>query len=341
MMLGSARVQAVAVFRVDGGPAGGMGHLVRMHALSLDLRSRGIDSLFLTAHSAAADWLQARGECVERIALAPGSLADAESTRAYVRSAGARLLVTDGYVFREPFLRAVVESPAVLVSIDDLAQWPFPSKLVVNGTLGAERLDYDVLPGTRLLLGPRYLLLRPPFRPRPQSPSGPLRLFVCFGGADPDDQTARVVDVWRRLQDRPPCEVVLGPAYGGRVSSERDLSVHRDLEAAALANVMARCDLAVVSGGMVACELAALDVPMVVVVASPDQERNAETLSAAGAARALGRFSATTLSSALRELAADVPARREMARRARDLVDGRGCERVAEEIVRLLPAVAR
>lgn len=330
-----------ALLRVDGGRDVGMGHLVRATALASALRESGLATRFATASTEAAAWLEARGEKFERIDSPPGGDEDANQIARLADEWEPRWIVTDGYVFREEYLKRLVATRASVVSIDDLAAWFFPSSVVVNGGLGAKALQYSVGPSTKLLLGPEYLLLRAEFRrPAREAQTDVRRVFACFGGADPEDWTAVVLEAWAQLEGPPSLELVVGPAYAHAqdlLEKTRDtrVRVHRDLDPGRLAELMSACDLAVASAGMVACELAALGVPQIVAVTSENQRGNARALSSCGAARLLEPFTRDQLVREVQELVVDHDGRGMMARAARQLVDGWGASRVAAAIVDL------
>jgi spore coat polysaccharide biosynthesis predicted glycosyltransferase SpsG len=322
-----------------------MGHVVRCHALAECLRERGASVCFVTAPGAAETWLRGRGVAVEALAVEAGTPEDAAALKRTASPHGTDVIVTDGYAFRTEYLASLAAIGMPLVSIDDLAAWPFPSALVVNGGLGAEHFDYDTPAGAVVLKGPQFLLLRSAFRARegigPRSfPPIARRVLACFGGADPLDWTRLVLEVWARTPGRPGLDLVAGPAY-------RDLDalreraaplgaiVHHDLEAVELAALMAQSDLAIASCGMVAGELLALGVPALFGVASEDQSGNADTVRTTGSGRVVEPFDTDALGKALVELVADPRAREALSRAGTALVDGRGAERVADAILAL------
>lgn len=328
-----------AVLRVDGSRSVGMGHLVRTHALGRALAARGVLTLFVTASEDGERWLRSRGEDVTPIEVEPGAADDANAVARLAREQGASWLVTDGYVFREDYLRALTQTGVPIASIDDLAAWVFPSRLVVNGGLGARQCRYRTATDTTLLLGPEYLLLREQFR-RPPREIRPTveRVFVCFGGSDPEDRTSLVLEAWSARASPPALEVLVGPTYPhvDRLL-ERDttgrIRVHRDLDGAAVADLMEACDLAVASSGMVGCELAALGIPSILVVTSEDQRGNAAALAEAGAAVVAELVAVELLVEEARRLAADQERRRALSRAARQLVDGVGACRVVDAML--------
>lgn len=268
----------------------------------------------------------------------PGSEDDVDAVR-HLAGTGVSWIVTDGYSFRTDYLQALVATGWPVVSFDDLAAWPIPSAVVVNGGLGARSLRYQTATGTRLLLGPEYLSLRREFCGRRGRPRAKVRrIFACFGGADPDDRTRLAIETWAALKDAPELDVVVGPSYRPlqallKIAGDLGAVVHHDVEAERLAGLMRRADIAIASAGMIACELCAMGVPTILAVLSENQRPNAEALAEAGAARVIEPVSRETMLVALEELRDDAGRRRSMAGAAARLIDGHGAERLADAIL--------
>lgn len=331
------------LFRVDGGEDVGMGHIVRSHALAGCLAERGARVRFLTTAGPGRDWLVSQGIDAVALEAAPGTPADAEQAIRCARDGGGGVIVTDGYRFRAEYLSALTATGLPVASIDDLAAWPFPSDLIVNGGFGSAKLRYQARSRAIVLQGPQYLLLRRPFQPgRADRVFPPVvgRMLACFGGADPLDWTGLVLGIWAGLSPRPALDLVVGPAYA-RLEALRARAaiqgavVSHDLTAGALAERMAASDLAVASCGMVAAELMALGVPSLLGVMSEDQRGNAATLRAKRAAWVVEPFDTVGVRAAVTDLLVDREARADLSRSAGALVDGRGCERVAEAVLSL------
>jgi spore coat polysaccharide biosynthesis predicted glycosyltransferase SpsG len=103
-----------------------------------------------------------------------------------------------------------------------------------------------------------------------------------------------------------------------------------------MAPLMTRAHLALSAAGSTVWELAHLGVPALLVVVAENQRGNAEALHRLGVAHNLG--DATTLDgevleSPLDALLEDPDRRTQMSRRGRELVDGRGVERVVAAIL--------
>src|SRR5260370_28692298 len=94
------------------------------------------------------------------------------------------------------YLTELASTGTMVVSLDHQATTCFPSQLVINPMLGLGRDSYEFMPGTQLLLGERYALVRPEIRRirpiRAQEPAGPFRGLVALGDYDPHLQTAEM-----------------------------------------------------------------------------------------------------------------------------------------------------
>ena len=250
-------------------------------------------------------------------------------------------LVMDHYGLGAEWLGQARSLATRRVVIDDLADRRLPCEIVVNPNLGAAPADYAGLlaPATRLLLGARYVLLRPPFlaaRAAGRRPAGAVaNVLVTMGGSDPSDATAMAVSAVRSALPGARIEVVLGALYGSHTVEGPGIQVHRAIGAEAMAQLMRDADLAIGAGGTTSWERCAVGLPTVIVRLAPNQDPVARRLDEAGAAVDAGpveELSVAALSGLVRRLADDPSRRQTISERAWSLVDGRGVERVAHHL---------
>jgi spore coat polysaccharide biosynthesis protein SpsF len=158
-----------------------------------------------------------------------------------------------------------------------------------------------------------------------------------MGGSDPLGMTEFAMKALELLPMPLAICVVVGPAFT-RAESVIDAIVHsphavRIARAPrSLATLMRATRLAVASFGVSAYELAACGVPAVHLCLTYDHARSSsafEKQGAAATAGVFGRITPTALADPVRRLIGRADRRGHMARRARQLVDGRGAERVA------------
>jgi UDP-2,4-diacetamido-2,4,6-trideoxy-beta-L-altropyranose hydrolase len=246
-------------------------------------------------------------------------------------------VVLDHYGLDATWLRAVKALARKRLVLDDLGDRPFEAEVLVDPNLDASPDKYaGLLPSTtRLLLGPRYALLRREFakarrRVRPVEATVD-RVVVSMGGADPDDATALALRAVRRALPEAVVDVVVGPAYRHVIESTDDrVFVHRNV--AEMAGLLLTSDLAVGAGGGSSLERCALGLPSVTLRLAPNQAGVASSLGLAGAAEDVGWLRDMTeerLADSIRRVATDRATRQRMQSIGMATVDGRGASRVA------------
>lgn len=321
----------------EGGRSVGLGHLRRCVTLAAALTRSGVQTTFRVEGGEAAEALvRDAGFPVE----AHADLSDAAELSSLIATTSAEGVLIDSYRADEEVFRACASKKTI--AIDDLADRPLPVDMVVNSTIAAESLDYGRLTGARLLLGPRYALLRPEFEvvsERRPSPSIE-RVMITLGGSDHGSLASDIVRWCAAAAPAATLDVVIGPFFE-RLDLLRGLESARIvlLDQPRMRDVMLRADLAVVSGGQTLFELAATGTPAIVITTAENQVEHARAFADRGTVVLAGRADDPDLPSrfaAAYESVNDVAARAEMTRRGCELVDGRGAERTASAIVELL-----
>jgi len=330
------------LLRADGGPGIGGGHVMRCLALAQAWSETGGRAVFGAALLAPALQQRLADEAFGCLAVgvAAGSSADAAATVAAARSLDARVVVIDGYQFPSDFHQRLRDAGLKLATLDDNGEiGRYVDDLVINQnrhaspTLYPRRADY-----THLLLGTEYALLRREFRgwqgPPRTFPAAARRVLVTLGAADPQNVTAEVIAAIGRT---PASEAEIVVVVGGSNphaqvigAGAAELPNCRLLSdpGVEMAGLMAAADLAISAGGSTMWEMACMGVPFIPIVIADNQRQAAAAMARDGYPAIERMAMARDLPAAVAALAAD-PARREtLSRRGRELVDGRGAERV-------------
>jgi UDP-2,4-diacetamido-2,4,6-trideoxy-beta-L-altropyranose hydrolase len=331
------------VVRADGDAAIGLGHVMRCLALADRLIERGASVTFVTrsGEPAVLDRIAAQGCAVVPLPRRDDRAADLDALLKQAAVTGATAAVVDVQGVDRPSQAAIRAAGLRLTVIDDLAH-SFVADVVLNQNLGAEPAAYRVEPHTRLLLGPRYALLRRAFTGRRATPAGgPPRVLLTMGGGDGDNVTLRALREADALEADFALDVLLGPAFphGESVSAaarsaRHPVRIHRDPPD--VPGLMAGATLALSAAGSTCWELAHLGLPAVLLVLADNQEAVAAGLHAAGFAISLGEAGGDfgpALREALGGLLADATRRSAMAAVGRRLVDGEGAARVAAAVM--------
>jgi len=332
------------LFRADASSAIGSGHLMRCLALAKAWQHVGGRVCFLTAESIGALDERFAQENIrhERAAVRPGTPEDAEQTVEWARRLGAAWVVVDGYRFKPDYIHQLKTSGARVLVMDDDARFDFyEADVVLNQNIDAKAESYRRAASTQLLLGAKYVLLRPEFlaeRPRQETAGAARRVLVTMGGSDPENVASTVVRALARMEDDFEAIVVAG---GGNPHFEslQELvktvrgKVRLERSPVNMAAIMRWADIAISDAGGACWELAYLGVPMILITVSRDQEENMSAISKTGAALSLGwhaNLSEDDVLGAVRKVMNDPDARRAMSESGQALVDGEGAARVVE-----------
>lgn len=333
------------IFRADGNPQLGSGHIMRCLSLANAFQDLGLAVIFVTADDCFRDIINKRGYgcCVLRTKY--DRMEDELSAlRPVLQDLHPRCVLLDSY-FVTPRYMAAVREEAPLVYIDDLNSFDYPADLVVNYMLYADKLGY---PATkRCLLGPRYALLRKEFRgvPKRRAAEQVRNVLISTGGSDPEHVALECVKYLREQKmDSVTYHVVLGAlnqdieAIKILTAGHSHIVLHQNVSD--MRALMLQCDAAVSAGGTTLFELCACGLPTVTYVLADNQIMNAASFEGAGLMLNAGdirkdcRFAAHIFEQ-LGVLMQDQPLRQRMARQMQTLVDGCGAAHLAQEILTL------
>ncbi len=333
------------LFRADAGTRRGTGHVMRCLSLAQACMRGGGEPKFAMASEAPvlACRLTMEGIPVVRLTAEPGSPEDAAQTVDWAERLGVLWVILDGYHFDAAFQRTLKGAGLRLLVLDDYGHaGSYVADLVLNQNAYAEASTYaDRKPYTRLLLGPRFALLRQEFVPWcgrvPRIHDKARRILISLGGADSGNMTHTVVNALKRLDmDEMEATVVIGPCSphgqdlyagdGGAGPAVRFLRSPSNMP-----ELMAHADMAITAGGTTCYELAFMGLPQLIVVTADNQRAVGRELDRLGVGINLGwseELSEWDLAEAVRRVAYDVALRRSISEKGRSLVDGRGADRV-------------
>jgi UDP-2,4-diacetamido-2,4,6-trideoxy-beta-L-altropyranose hydrolase len=332
---------------------------MRCLALAQAWQDAGGRALFAMAEATTAIRAKLSAESCEVVTISSsiGTLNDAAETIAVGKDREAEWIVVDGYNFTDDYQCALKESGFKLLVLDDYGQARhYYADLVLNQNVSASESMYASRnPDTEALLGPHYCLLRREFSAwrdwkRKVSQAG-RRVLVTMGGSDPENVTTRIVDALAllTLEDLEGIVVVGGSSPHSELEERsrfpldklNKIIVRRDVTN--MAELMAWADVAISSAGTTCWELCLLSLPAILVDVAANQTALAQELSRRHCAIHLGRpedFTPVQLASQLESLLNSWETRDALSVRCRELVDGKGAQRVVSAMrsaIRLRP----
>jgi UDP-2,4-diacetamido-2,4,6-trideoxy-beta-L-altropyranose hydrolase len=343
------------LIRADASVSIGTGHIMRMIALGQAWRAQGGEVHFLCAEVTPAlkQRLASEGFHLLRIHATLGSQQDLSETMHLVSETlqadrQNTRVVLDGYHFGSDFQLGIKAAGFKLLVVDDYGHAGFyHADWVLNQNISArEELYAKRSPDTKLLLGPKFVMLRKEFlaykgRQREIAPVAK-KILVTLGGSDPDNVTLKVIQVLIDLD--PHVKVVIGGSNPHLRKIENFIQSQNNstalieviVNATNMLELMAWADIAVAAAGSTSWELAFMGLPNLVFVLADNQVEIAEGLSARQVATSIGRPSPASLVSfkeKLGQLAVSHAERYRILQVSRELIDGSGAKRVVAAMV--------
>lgn len=297
------------LFLAECGPSYGMGHLSR--------------SLVL------AEALRARGAAVRFALTTPDCLAHARDfpvTRMEDAAPTADMLIVDGYRITQDMMAPFAAAARLTVLVDDLANKPMPSDVLVNYQMYAETRDYAAYPAVHCIIGPRFFPIRPGlYELRAQNDRAEPRPLLTFGGGATG---AFGFAVARALAARfdGPIDLAIGAMAPADQSLPANVTLHRNVD---FVGLMARATLYVGALGTSVVEAVAAGLPVSGVVMAKDQEPARDALRAIGATIVDGLDAEALADAAAAMLSAPIPPA------LPEFPDGGGAGRLADALLRL------
>jgi UDP-2,4-diacetamido-2,4,6-trideoxy-beta-L-altropyranose hydrolase len=338
-------VKGPIVFRTDASGTIGTGHLMRCYALADAFIDNGENVIFaliesLPALDSKCDVRQIPRKMIDaRI----GSQEDSRATAAIAKEMDAEWVVIDGYQFDSSYQNELQNEGLKVLMIDDFAHAEkYSAEIVLNQNASAKPSLYEgKLEASKLLLGPRYAVVRHEFRHLSNHRKEPVkpvadRILVTLGGSDPSNKTAQVLSCLKEANaQQTMIDIVIGAANNNYDEIKRAFRscnfFHFVQNPPNLAEIMKSADLAIVSGGTSTYELCYLGTPFITVIIADNQMANAVSLQERGITVSIeGRDSVDCkqFNESIERLCSSPDNRARMKKGEVEMVDGYGVDKI-------------
>ena len=359
------------VFRTDASLQIGAGHVMRCLSLADEMQKRGADCLFICSplKGNLASFISQRGHKVVVFPdyligssknlintahahwLGTDSKVDAEFTKEIISTYTADVpvdwLIVDHYALERNWEISMRKCVRRIMVIDDLADRLHDCDILLDQNLGRLKQDYFELltPGTELLIGPQFSLLRPEF-----ATARSLSLYrrnkyfrldnilITMGGFDKNNVTEQVLNALSAYSY--PSKFSINVIMGKNAPwIERVQSIAKKMQNPTnvlvgvenMAEVMSDSDLVIGAVGSTVWESCCLGLPSIVFELAANQRTSAIALDKVRAAillekpcqivELLDKWNAEQLTSQMLK---------ELSQAAAVVTDGQGCNRVAD-----------
>lgn len=337
--------------RADANKEIGSGHIMRCLSIAAALKNKGSRVCFIVADEGAKVLLEERGQDYRVLHTAYNDMeAELEQLLALLEEDKPELVLLDSYYVTEKYL-SCLRQHVKTAYLDDIPRFAYPVDMVINYNIYGDCLPYreqSVDERQQFLLGASYAPLREQFRniayevrPRVEN------VLITTGGSDKYNLAGQILEAVAVQEETKALHyhVVSGafnPHYdwlAGMAEQNPNIHLYRNVQD--MAALMRKCDIAITAGGSTMYELSAVGVPILCFSFVDNQEQIVETFYKKNLVAYGGNFLkegeqfAGNVAEALKKLSGDEVLRRSYSAKQRQLVDGRGAERIAEEVLEM------
>lgn len=321
--------------RADGGNKIGMGHIMRTLVLAKELSKTNdvfyicrVDNPLSDKYKTGIEKVKSQGFVVKTIRQ--------DFLLFDIQNIQADLLITDSYEVDSKYFNETKTMFAKTAYIDDMNFCNYNVDFLINQNINAEDLNYNVSNIIKLLVGPKYIMLRNEFCNDSQKyiKEKTRDIMITVGGGDPFHITEQILDYVKLLNYN--FHVVVGPSF----SKDNNFKIYESTNInfyynADLYGIMKKCDVAISACGSTLYELAACGVPTLGIIIADNQQGIADKMSELGIIKCIGwynKLSKDLFLQGLIDLCNNFTVRKEMSIKSKKVVDGNGVNRIAEEL---------
>lgn len=252
------------IFRADGSNKIGLGHVVRSCALA-DMLKDNFGCYFYIRSTSPEIIKEISKYCISVVELDNNISYEQEASALNSELTGDEIVVLDGYIFNTAYQSKIKSKGCRLVCIDDIHAYLFVADAVINHAPCVPTEAYSHESYTKLYLGTDYVLLKKIFLQKAASSNRVFNfdtspILICFGGADPNNVTLKVLTEVREIFTDREIFVVVGAAYSCKdllkeyCKQHKGVSVFINIHAGELVSLMEKAHIAITSASTVALE---------------------------------------------------------------------------------------
>lgn len=341
-------------FRAEGSAKIGIGHLMRSMSVAGEFSCRE-EIIFLCHTELSAKTVRSRGFEVIELKSVPFSREEAEEIKNSIGQDDYAVIILDSYEYDNLYVRELSKF-AKVVCFDDIAENAFDADVIINyNSYAAPQMYEEMYENSEaklpeLILGSEYIPLRKEFRGAKEKECDTVKdILITTGGGDVENLAKEIAE--KLIEDLGEEKVNLHLVCGSmnpNYDSLKKLSetnkyifIHKDVRN--MAELMDKCDIAVSAGGSTCYELCAMGLPFTVFAYALNQTGILKDMSERGTALGAGYISSdkdrevvlSDIVSRTVKLVKDKELRDKMRKKGRELVDGKGAERLADMLCSL------
>lgn len=329
--------------RCDGSREIGMGHIYRGINLARCLISSDFKvTFFIKPNEASIKKLTQEGFDF-RIIFSDGEFLKALPEEGYP------LVIFDVRDTEKEYLKKIKEKGIRIISFDDRGSGSYLADLLIDANREGMQNNNSKQDEQKRCFGAEFMVLGEEFHAfwkKEKGISDRVRtILISMGGSDPLDLSKKLLEALMPEQKGLSIRLVLGPAYANKEGISLCLKHFSNIkiitDAKDMAELMYTSDLIYCSGGITLYEAMAMGIPAVVLSQNEHQRIIGDSFQKKGVIKHLGIGSKVSDKSIISALNINRKERTVMTKKGKEIVDGKGLERVKEEIIELSDRINR
>ena len=319
-----------------------------MHNSCQCFQKKNFDIIFVTKDygNTLPETLKQNGFTVEIIPSETTETEDLQLTIKAINQHKADIIITDSYKIDYNYQKALKQTSKPLLVIDDMLYTDkFYADVILNQNFGFTEEDYKNCTegNTKLLIGPDYTLLRDEFQEKKPlkdlSKTDFYKILVTFGGADPHQETLKVLKALDAFDKDIELNLIVGNCFTfedevREIVANHSKKVNLYKNATNMSDIMLDSDISINAGGSTCWEIACLGLPNILIVIADNQSKLSNALHNYGSSINLGWYEDIKEQDIINTLQSITPEKfLAMKNKAYTLIDGKGAYRVAETLL--------
>lgn len=348
----------IIAIRADANEIIATGHIMRCITIARCLQKRGKKILFFTADEYPKAMLDQAG--MDYVCLhTPWNRMDEEVQilSSELQKHGCSKLLADSYQVTEKYFGSL-KNVCKTIYIDDCFTSIYPVDMVINYNAYHVRFPYEkVYKGrAKLLLGTAYVPLREEFQrkelsahsaPGTKTPATASHILISSGGGDIYNALCGILSeaIKNEKLAHNIFHVIVG-SFNKNIEALEQLAqshpnIHLHYNVTNMAELMKQCHIAVSAAGTMLFELCAVQVPAVFYVCADNQQYDSDFFASenrmlfSGDIRQNREVCIDNILKNMEMLLSDCEMQRQMKLKLHEVTDGKGADRIAEEIITL------
>lgn len=313
----------------------GMGHFVRQLQVAEEMNRRGYNVTFVVSdYNPALNLLEQKNLTYIKTNKVPFEVKPDPETD---------IIVLDISNTDANFIKTLRKNGAKVVSFEDLGAGRDHVNLLIDSNI-----DPSDFSKVRSLFGLKYVIVHnrfSTFRNLEKVESEKIgRVAISMGGTDPKCIGPEIAKFLLKSGIDFKIDLILGAGFNDKNikpesmnfirNNDNKCKIYRNLPD--LAKILFNADVVICAGGITLYEACAVGTPAVVISQVEHQQQKASRVQNRGAAINMGMWRDTVLSKLLPTInSLDIAKRKKMSRAGKEMVDGKGLQRVVNEIEKL------